>query len=196
MYHFWSTDNNRFSRRFNDSDRCRKPPISLQRKQTKCKPLTFYRLAPCLSRTDFCPTFFTVWPMSFRIVETLILLGEKLGCYKISLECKDPLLSYYTQFGFKLEEGQNYLCKRFYHWELNASWVVPEKKSLPPLCLYQMSFFNQLEVHLDFQSLILLWWDFLAHHPLVVCGLFSVITQSFKNILIICRLYSNLYLRT
>lgn len=49
------------------------------------------------------------------IVETLILLGEKLGCYKISLECKDPLLSYYTQFGFKLEEGQNYLCKRFYH---------------------------------------------------------------------------------
>ena len=102
----------------------------------------FFNYFIVLSRTDFCPTFFTVWPMSFRIVETLILLGEKLGCYKISLECKDPLLSYYTQFGFKLEEGQNYLCKRFYHWELNASWVVPEKNSLLPLCLYQMSFFQ------------------------------------------------------
>jgi len=67
-----------------------------------------------LSGADLCPIL-NVWAMSFRIVETLILLGEKLGCYKISLECKDPLLSYYTQFGFKLEEGQNYLCKRFYH---------------------------------------------------------------------------------
>ncbi|KAJ7379933.1 N-acetyltransferase [Desmophyllum pertusum] len=49
------------------------------------------------------------------IVETLILLSEKLGCYKISCECKDPLLSYYTQFGLNREEGQNYLCKRFFH---------------------------------------------------------------------------------
>ena len=51
----------------------------------------------------------------FRVVETLMLLAKKVGCYKISLECKDPLLSYYTQFGLKLEDGQNYLCKRFFH---------------------------------------------------------------------------------
>ncbi|XP_058968435.2 glucosamine 6-phosphate N-acetyltransferase-like [Pocillopora verrucosa] len=49
------------------------------------------------------------------IVETLILLGKKLGCYKISLECKDPLLTFYTQFGLKHEDKQNYLCKRFFH---------------------------------------------------------------------------------
>jgi len=49
------------------------------------------------------------------IVETLMLLGERLGCYKTSCECKDPLLSFYKQFGLKLEDKQNYLCKRFFH---------------------------------------------------------------------------------
>lgn len=49
------------------------------------------------------------------IVETLILLSERLGCYKTSLECKDPLLTFYTQFGLKREDNQNYLCKRFFH---------------------------------------------------------------------------------
>ncbi|XP_029189622.1 glucosamine 6-phosphate N-acetyltransferase-like [Acropora millepora] len=49
------------------------------------------------------------------IVETLILLSERIGCYKTSLECKDPLLTFYTQFGLKREDNQNYLCKRFFH---------------------------------------------------------------------------------
>ena len=53
--------------------------------------------------------------LSSRVVETLLLLSEKLGCYKTSLECKDPLLPFYTQFGFKKEDQQNYLCKRFFH---------------------------------------------------------------------------------
>ncbi|XP_031567950.1 glucosamine 6-phosphate N-acetyltransferase-like [Actinia tenebrosa] len=49
------------------------------------------------------------------IVETLLLLSEKLGCYKTSLECKDPLLPFYTQFGFVAEPDQNHLIKRFFH---------------------------------------------------------------------------------
>ncbi|KAK3731865.1 hypothetical protein QZH41_008321, partial [Actinostola sp. cb2023] len=49
------------------------------------------------------------------IVETLVLLSEKLGCYKTSLECRDPLLSYYTKFGFVAEQQQNHLVKRFFH---------------------------------------------------------------------------------
>ena len=53
--------------------------------------------------------------LSSRVVETLLLLSEKLGCYKTSLECKDPLLPFYSQFGFKKEDQQNYLCKRFFH---------------------------------------------------------------------------------
>ncbi|XP_068681384.1 glucosamine 6-phosphate N-acetyltransferase-like [Montipora capricornis] len=48
------------------------------------------------------------------IVETLMLLSEKLECYKTSLECKDPLLTFYTQFGLKREDNQNYVCKRFF----------------------------------------------------------------------------------
>lgn len=59
----------------------------------------------------FSTMFFV--PLCSRIVETLMLLGERLGCYKISLECKDPLLSFYAQFGLKHEDQQNYLCKRF-----------------------------------------------------------------------------------
>ncbi|CAH3025076.1 unnamed protein product [Porites evermanni] len=47
------------------------------------------------------------------VVETLLLLSEKLGCYKTSLRCKDSLLPFYTQFGFKKEDQQNYLCKWF-----------------------------------------------------------------------------------
>lgn len=34
-------------------------------------------------------------------------------CYKVSLECRDPLVSFYQQFGYKHEDKQNYLCQRF-----------------------------------------------------------------------------------
>jgi len=39
--------------------------------------------------------------------------GPILGCYKISLECKDQLKSHYGQFKFLCEQGQNYLCRRY-----------------------------------------------------------------------------------
>lgn len=38
---------------------------------------------------------------------------DKCHCYKISLECKDDLVSFYQQFGYKHEDKQNYLCQRF-----------------------------------------------------------------------------------
>ena len=38
---------------------------------------------------------------------------EKCHCYKISLECKDDLVTFYEQFGYKHEDKQNYLCQRF-----------------------------------------------------------------------------------
>jgi len=38
---------------------------------------------------------------------------EKCDCYKISLECKDDLVSFYKQFGYDYEDKQNYLCQRF-----------------------------------------------------------------------------------
>lgn len=41
------------------------------------------------------------------------LAREKCDCYKISLECKDQLVSFYEQFGYHHEEKQNYLCQRF-----------------------------------------------------------------------------------
>lgn len=49
------------------------------------------------------------------LVETLALVGENLGCYKISLDCKEQLISYYNNFGFKQEDGIHYLTKRIYN---------------------------------------------------------------------------------
>ena len=40
-------------------------------------------------------------------------LSKILGCYKISLECKDNLVKHYGKFDFAAEEAQNYLCQRF-----------------------------------------------------------------------------------
>ena len=51
--------------------------------------------------------------LSKLLLDVAIQLSKLLGCYKLSLECKDHLLKLYQQFGFDLEEHQNYLCKRF-----------------------------------------------------------------------------------
>ncbi|CAB3980558.1 Glucosamine 6-phosphate N-acetyltransferase [Paramuricea clavata] len=48
------------------------------------------------------------------LVESLTLLGGKLGCYKISLDCKEPLIPYYSKFGYK-KEDVHYLVNRIYH---------------------------------------------------------------------------------
>lgn len=39
------------------------------------------------------------------IVLTVSLLSKKLGCYKMSLDCKDKLIPFYKSIGYKLEPG-------------------------------------------------------------------------------------------
>ncbi|CAB3365265.1 Hypothetical predicted protein [Cloeon dipterum] len=39
------------------------------------------------------------------IISTISLLAEELGCYKISLDCKDQLVPFYTSLGYLREEG-------------------------------------------------------------------------------------------
>lgn len=51
---------------------------------------------------------------SFRLVESLTLLAGKLGCYKISLDCKEQLIDYYGKFGYK-KEDVHYLVNRIYN---------------------------------------------------------------------------------
>ena len=46
------------------------------------------------------------------LLDFAVALSKVVGCYKVSLECKDQLKNFYQQFGFKLEDGQNYLCRR------------------------------------------------------------------------------------
>lgn len=39
------------------------------------------------------------------IVLTVSLLAKKLGCYKMSLDCKDSLIPFYKAIGYKCEPG-------------------------------------------------------------------------------------------
>lgn len=41
------------------------------------------------------------------IVLTVSLLAKKLGCYKMSLDCKDPLIPFYKSIGYRLEPGNS-----------------------------------------------------------------------------------------
>ena len=40
-------------------------------------------------------------------------LGRYLGCYKLSLECKTPLIHFYSKCGFNVDEGNNFMVQRF-----------------------------------------------------------------------------------
>lgn len=46
------------------------------------------------------------------LLETLGLFSEALECYKITLDCKEAVLPYYTKLGYK-DEGQHFLTQRF-----------------------------------------------------------------------------------
>ncbi|CAH0400432.1 unnamed protein product [Chilo suppressalis] len=41
------------------------------------------------------------------IVVTVSLLAQELGCYKMSLDCKDKLIKFYETLGYKLEAGNS-----------------------------------------------------------------------------------------
>lgn len=48
------------------------------------------------------------------IVLTVTLLAKKLGCYKMSLDCKDSLIPFYKSLNYKLEPGNaNSMMVRF-----------------------------------------------------------------------------------
>jgi len=46
------------------------------------------------------------------LVDALALLSRKLGCYKLSLECKDENVRFYETMGFQRDE-QNFMIQRF-----------------------------------------------------------------------------------
>ena len=63
-------------------------------------------------------TIFEVWiscdkwipsltSFSYSIVDLLVKLGQALGAYKISLDCKDQMIPFYESLGFKQEIGNS-----------------------------------------------------------------------------------------
>lgn len=47
------------------------------------------------------------------LVATLILLGKKLDCYKITLECSPKNVTFYEKFGYKASEETYMQCRFF-----------------------------------------------------------------------------------
>lgn len=48
------------------------------------------------------------------IITTITLLAKHLQCYKITLDCKDKMIPFYSALGYKLEPGSsNYMQIRF-----------------------------------------------------------------------------------
>merc|ERR1712172_291334 len=47
------------------------------------------------------------------LVTTASLLAVKLGCYKVTLNCNDKMIKFYSSLGYKSEDGNsNYMCIR------------------------------------------------------------------------------------
>ncbi|KAL3198056.1 hypothetical protein MRX96_044530 [Rhipicephalus microplus] len=48
------------------------------------------------------------------LVQTLVRLGKRLGCYRLTLDCKDTVIKFYANNGFALEAGSsNSMSLRF-----------------------------------------------------------------------------------
>lgn len=63
-----------------------------------------------------------------RIVVTVALLAEKLGCYKMTLNCKDKLIPFYESIGYVYEQGNgNAMNIRFNSPDL-ANKLTPKSK--------------------------------------------------------------------
>jgi glucosamine-phosphate N-acetyltransferase len=43
----------------------------------------------------------------------LAAIAEHVGVYKLSLECTDRLIGFYEQFGFRKDDGNNFMVRRF-----------------------------------------------------------------------------------
>jgi glucosamine-phosphate N-acetyltransferase len=48
------------------------------------------------------------------LIDILLCLSQHLKCYKVSLECTDDNLKFYTKFGLEKTPGQNFMQHRFY----------------------------------------------------------------------------------
>ncbi|KAH9374612.1 hypothetical protein HPB48_020522 [Haemaphysalis longicornis] len=48
------------------------------------------------------------------LIQSLVRLGRRLGCYRITLDCKDTVVKFYANNGFSLEPGSaNSMSLRF-----------------------------------------------------------------------------------
>lgn len=75
----------------------------------------FIHEAGCRGRTEDVVVDQTVRGQHFGMIlsQHIVALARHIGVYKLSLECKDELISFYEQFGFKKDEN-NFLVQKFY----------------------------------------------------------------------------------
>lgn len=52
-------------------------------------------------------------PPPFRLVSALTLLGKKLNCYKVTLECAAKNVAFYQKFGYTASDESYMQCRFF-----------------------------------------------------------------------------------
>ncbi|XP_035795922.1 probable glucosamine 6-phosphate N-acetyltransferase [Anopheles albimanus] len=65
------------------------------------------------------------------IVVTVTLLADQLGCYKMSLDCKDKLIPFYTSIGYVLEPGNANTMNIRYEASTGGAGVVRNRTAGP-----------------------------------------------------------------
>lgn len=77
--------------------------------------LKFIRNATCRGRIEelVVDAEYRNLHLGSYLLELLTEFGRKLGAYKITLDCKEPLEGFYRKYGY-VNEGQVYLSQRFH----------------------------------------------------------------------------------
>lgn len=65
---------------------------------------------------------------SCRIVVTVALLAEKVGCYKMTLNCKDKLIPFYESIGYVHEKGNGNCMNIRYNSPELTNKLTPKSK--------------------------------------------------------------------
>ena len=87
-----------------------------------------------------------------RIINCLIELGKSLGCYKITLNCTDKMITFYERLGFVKEESNaNFLVIRVdQKWFLIRNDFKKNKKHQNHFWKYLPVFWKHIIIFVDF----------------------------------------------
>lgn len=66
-----------------------------------------------MEKIDIISYYANYSPFFYRLLSTITLLGKKLNCYKITLECDPTKVDFYKKFGYAASH-ETYMQSRFF----------------------------------------------------------------------------------